>query len=1060
MTKNPVAANLLMAVLLIGGLMTLPRIKQEVFPEFEMDIITAAFTYPGASPEEVEQAVVLAVEEAINGLDGVEDVSSRAGEGSATISIDVLSDADPDEVLVDVRGAIDRITSFPADVENQGVSLLTNRHDVLSILIYGEHLDEQTLRYLANGFRDDLLLDDRITMVEVGGIRPVEVSIEVSQQNLTRYRLTLNQIAQIVRTGSVDLPSGGMRTPGGEVLIRLNERRTIGSEFESLIVASDADGSVLTLGEIAHIDDGFRETDQETYYNGQRAAIVRVYRVGQEGPISVSDAVHEYLASRTDSLPEGVHVAVPRDRSEMYRGRIDLLLRNGYLGLALVLLTLGLFLEIRLAFWVTLGIPISFAGAMLFMPSADVSLNMISLFAFILTLGIVVDDAIIVGEAIFYQRRKGLAPMAAALAGVKEVAGPVIFAVLTTMMTFLPLMFMPGMMGKFMIVIPIMVMMVFSVSLVECLLILPAHLGHEMPYILRFILFIPNAIFGPISRRTSRWLESFVEKVYTPFVRRVVRARYLTMAVGIGILIITMGVVASGQIKRIHMPEVESDRIRVTVSMPFGTPIEDTRVAGQRVMAALDSIAEQFGDINEYSRGVLGLIGSTSRSMGPRAGAGRSGSHIYQVVVYLVPLDERDFGSIEFSQAWREAIGQIPGAEQVAFRFSMGPRVGSPIAVELTHTDAITLETAAADLAGRLAVYEGVHEIDDGFASGKEQLNVQLRPEARSLGVTELELGRQLRSRFYGAEAVRQQRGRDELRVYVRLPEDERRSEYDFETLLVRTPSGGEMPLVQAADVSRGRTYTSINRKNGRRVLEVTAEINAEIANAAEIGEDLQATILPQLANDYPGLDYVMEGEQRDRAEFQEAMATNYTYALFAVFVLLAIAFRSYIQPFIIMIAIPFGFVGAILGHMIMGYNISILSQMGMFALCGIVINDSLILVDAVNRYKKRGMTTLDALVAGGARRFRPIILTSLTTFFGLAPMIAETSVQARFLIPMAISLGFGVLFATFVTLLLVPAAYGIIDDIQGFFTWVFTSDKSSPMKPVETAEPASPTLT
>lgn len=1029
MAQNIVAANLLMLALLGGGLLMIPNIKQEVFPEFDLDLIIISVIYPGASPEEVEQAVVLTIEEAVQGLEGVEDVHSTAGESSASVTITLLRDADADTVLTDVRSAVDRIRTFPVDVERPSVSLATTRNEVLSLVIYGD-LDELTLRDLANQVRDDLILDERITQAEVSGVRPLEVSIEVSQETLSEYNITLDAIAQTVARGSIELPSGEVRTSAGDLLLRITERRELGSEFEEIVVMSRPDGSQVRVGDIGVVDDGFQETDAEVFFDGQRAALVNVYRVGDQTPMEVSEAVHEYVERRSESLPDGVSMAAWADRSEIYKDRINLLLRNGYVGLALVLLTLGLFLEIRLAFWVTLGIPISFLGAVLFMPSTDVSLNMISLFAFILTLGIVVDDAIIVGEAIYHKRQLGMSFVPAAIAGVKEVAGPVIFAILTTMMAFVPLLFVPGIMGKMMFVLPVVVILVFAISLVESLVILPAHLAHSKG----------SGRSGPLGwlyrgqAAFSRGLERFVEVVYVPVVRRAVSARYLTIAIGIAVLIVTVGFVRSGGIHFTFMPKVESDVIRANLILPFGTAVDETQIRGETLLAAVDNVFEELGSREEHSRGVLSLLGNMAGGFGPRGGGGGSGSHLYQVWVFLVPSDDRPFTASEFTQAWRRHVGEIPGAENLTFRFSIGPSAGSPIDIELSHTEIDVLQTASTELADRMRGYEGVHDIDDGFSPGKVQFDIRLRPEARSLGVTETDLGRQLRSAFYGAEAVRQQRGRDEVRVYVRLPLEQRESVLDFDEFLVRTMEGGEIPLHQAATVDIGRAYTSIQRTNGRRVVDVTADVDTAVTNANDVIENFEATILPPLLADYPGLSYSLEGEQKEQAEAFEALGGNFTFAMFGIFGLLAVAFKSYLQPVIVMLAIPFGMVGAIFGHVIMGYELSLLSMMGIVALSGIVVNDSLILVVACNRFKEAGQNTLDAVVAGGQRRFRPILLTSLTTFFGLYPMIRETSVQARFLIPMAISLGFGVLFATFITLFLVPALYGVVDDVRDAF--------------------------
>ena len=1029
MTSNAVAANLLMVMLIAGGLLMMPRIKQEVFPEANADIITISMAYPGASPEEVEEGIVMAIEEAVQGLDGVKEVTSTASEGVGSVVVELLTGHDHDDALADVRTAVDRITSFPEEVERPDIAIMSNRSRAIALVIHG-NLEELTLRELAEEARADLLQNHNITLVEIDGVRPLEISIEISQSNLRRYGVTLEQVAQAVRRSSIDLPSGGIRTDGGEVLLRLSERREIGSEFEEIIVLSRPDGTAVSLADIAIVDDGFRENDQETYFNGERAVRVNVFRVGNQTPIEVSEAVHDYMADRAENLAPGVSMAIWADTSEMYRGRIGLLLKNGYLGLTLVLLILGLFLEIRLAFWVTLGIPISFLGAMLLMPSMGVSLNMISLFAFILTLGIVVDDAIVVGEAVYKHRQDGKKPVHAAIDGVREVAMPVVFSILTTIVGFMPMLFVPGFMGKFFRVIPLITIAVLLISLVESLFILPAHLAHSKgARSTGFLGFIHKMQQG-----FSRAVERHVDKFYLPIVKKAVAYRYLTLAIAFASLFVTFGVI-KGRLDWSFMPKIESDVILVPLAMPFGTPVEETREMHDRLV---ETAVETFGELGsqiDHSRGILAQVGSSGEfAFGVGRGFGQSASHLAQVSVFLVPAEERDFTAAEFVQVWRERVGEVPGVESIRYRYTTGPGSRDSIQLQLSHNDMGTLEQAAESMTDQINEFEGVMYADDGFSLGKEQLDIRLRPHARALGLSEVELARQLRSSFFGSEAVRLQRGRDELRVYVRLPDDERRSEYDLESLMVRTSQGGEIPLRAAAEVTRGRAFTSINRRQGRRILTIAVGLDDEVTNATKVIASVERDVLPELIANTPGLSYDFVGRQQEQRETMGSLRRGGLLALLGMFALMAIAFRSYLQPAIIMTTIPFGIVGATIGHIVMGYDLSLMSVLGMVALSGIVVNDSLILIAATNKFRENGMSRFEAVAAGGARRFRPIVLTSLTTFFGLAPMIIETSVQARFLVPMAISLGFGVLFATAITLLVVPAIYMIIEDIRTSF--------------------------
>lgn len=1041
MARNRVASNVLMLVLMIGGVLSLSRIKQEVFPEIELDMILVNVPYPGASPEEVEQGVVLAVEEAVRGLDGVKEVRGTATEGVGVVAIDLLLGTDPDRALSDVKSAVDRVTSFPLDAERPVVSIASNRQQTVSVVMHGP-VEERVLHELSERLRQRLLEDERITYVDFTGVRPLEIGIEIPRERLREHGLTVDRVAQTIRQASIELPAGTVKTRRGEVLLRTAERRDRGDEFGEIVLLSRPDGSSVRVRDIAEIDDGFSEVDQEARFGDEPAVLINVYRTGDQGPIDVSDAVYSVLEQIRPALPEGVRVQVWNDWSEAYRDRIDLLRRNALLGLVLVLIILGMFLEGRLAFWVTLGIPISFAGSLLFLQGTSVSINMISLFAFIVTLGMVVDDAIIIGEAVYRQRELGHGRLRAAIVGAKEVATPVTFSIMTTCVAFAPLLFVPGMMGKFFSVIPTVVICVLLISLFESLFVLPAHLSHEMPWWLRLLLwpFLIVLKYALQPRHVARGLGWLIRRTYEPTVRFAVRWRYLTAAGCLALLLVSFGLVAGGRIQRTFMPKIDGDVITATLEMPVGTPIEETRVHSEHMRRAIrELLAEHRTPEGEpITRGVFSTIGATNNSGGgPRAGPSRSGSHLTTVSTYLVQADQRSVTSAALAQRWRERVGEIAGAESLSFRFNIGGTGQAPIDIELAHPDAGTLEAAAARLARELASYDGAKDIDDGYAEGKEQVDLRLRPEARALGLTETDLARQVRGSFFGAEALRQQRGRDEVRVFVRLPDSQRRSLHDLEALMLRTPSGGEIPLGQAATVSIGHAYTQIQRTDGRRTVHVTADVAEGEGNANEIVAGLARTELPALVADVPGLAWELGGDQQEQADSMRALLLGFVTALIVMFALLAIVFRSYVQPIIVLLAIPFGFVGAIAGHFLMGYEMSFMTMFGIVALSGVVVNDSLVLVDAINRYRQEHSDLLEAIVAGGVRRFRPILLTSLTTFFGLFPMILETSVQARFLIPMAISLGFGVLFATFFTLVLVPAAYLIVEDAKRASRWL-----------------------
>lgn len=1026
MARNGVAGNVLMAILLLGGLLSISRVRQEVFPEFDLDLVLVQVTYPGASPAEVEQGALLAIEEAVRGLDGVKEVRSTANEGVGVVAVELMLGANAQRALSDVESAVGRITSFPEDLERPVVSLATMRSEAISLVIHGD-VDEAALRALAERVRDDLLQDPGITTIEIAGTRPPEIDVEVTEASLRAHGLRLEDIAQAIRASSVEIPGGGVRTPNGEVLVRTAQRRTTGRELGDVVLRAQPDGTLLRVRDVARVHDGFREIDLAAYYDGERAVMVKVYRVGDQTPLDIAAKVRRYAEEHAGELPPGVRFAIWNDRSEMYAARIDLLRRNAIQGLVLVLLTLALFLETRLAFWVTMGIPTSILGTLLVLPATDVTINMISLFAFILTLGIVVDDAIVVSEAVYHQRQKGYGALAAAILGVKEVAVPVVFSVTTTIVAFVPLLFVPGTMGKFFRHIPVIVIAVLVFSLVESLFILPSHIAHPPPP--------PRGIFAAIrwvQDRFQQGLEWVIRRAYAPVQRAATARPYTTVAVGIGALLSVFGLVAGGRIAFTFFPRVDTDIVTVTVTMPFGVAVEQTREVEQVILEAGHAAVEELGRGAPVRRGTFSMVGSTgvAAAMGPRGSQAQTGSHLAQIAIQLVPSDQRSFSARELAERWRARVGEIPGVDSLVFDYSTGGPSGRAIDLVVSHRDLDVLEAGAAALARGLREFAGTRDVDDGFAEGKAQYDFRLRPEARALGLTEAELGRQLRNAFFGAEAVREQRGRDEVRVLVRRSREERESLATLERFLVRTPSGAEVPVREIADVVRGHSYTTIQRVDGRRIVHVTADLR-EGANANQIVDRALAEVVPRVVADHPGLVVTLGGDQQRQADTMASLRRNFLLALIAMFALMAVPFRSYVQPLIIMTAIPFAFAGAILAHALLGFDLSLMSMMGMVALSGVAVNDAIVYVDASNEFVRNGLAPLEAARAAGVRRFRPILLTSLTTFFGLVPMIFEPSVQARFLVPMAISLGFGVLFCTVTTLLVVPAIYLIIEDAR-----------------------------
>ncbi|MBW1829135.1 MAG: efflux RND transporter permease subunit [Deltaproteobacteria bacterium] len=1012
MAGNSVAANLLMLVLLIGGLVMGTRIKKEVFPEFQIDSVTVTVAYPGASPEEVEKGIILSIEEAVQGLDGVDEVTSNANEGFGSVRVEMIEGEDLQRLSQEIQREVDRITSFPEDIEEPRIAVSFHKREVISLVLYGDQ-SEWVLRQTAEEIRDRLIQDPQITQVELGAVRPFEISIEVPQDKLRTYNLTLDQIAQRVRQSSVELPGGGVKTTSGEVLVRMKERRDYGQEFGLIPIITTNDGTQVLLEDIAVIKDDFEDNDTSATYNNKPAVMIRVYRVGDQTPVTVGDAAQKHVNALNQILPPGLNIATLKDRSQIYRQRLNLLVRNGFLGLGLVFLFLAIFLETRLAFWVSLGIPISFLGSLLFLPSMDISINMISMFAFIITLGIVVDDAIVVGENVYYYQQKGVPTLKAAIQGARDIAVPVIFSVLTNMVAFMPLLFVPGFMGKIFKQIPVVVISVFAISLVESLLILPAHLGHHKQ---RSRIRVMEWLHQ-LQQRFSGWFIQTVNGKYGPILDLTLRYRYATLSIGIAVLLITLAFAFSGRMGMILFPKVESDYAFAKATLPYGSAVEKTKAVQDLLVEAARKVTEENGGKN-LVKGIFSQIG------------GDSGSHVAEVRIYLTDPEVRPLNTGVVTSKWREQVGAVPGLESLIFRSdSGGPGHGAGLTVELSHRDLNVLESASSELAEALGFFPNAKDIDDGFAPGKQQVDFHVTPEGRSVGLSARQVARQVRNSFYGAEALRQQRGRNEVKIMVRLPKEERVSEYDLEELILRTGSGKEIPLRQAVSAERGRAYTNIDRRSGRRTVSVTADIVPQDKTNLII-QSLKDDTLLELIKKHPGLTYTFEGKQAETRESLQSLLQGLAMAMLVIYALLAIPFKSYIQPAIIIFCIPFGIVGAVIGHIIMGYSLSVMSMFGVVALSGVVVNDSLVLIDFANKRRKTGMNAHDAIHTSGIHRFRPIFLTTLTTFGGLAPMIFETSRQARFLIPMALSLGFGVVFATFITLVLVPSLYLVVEDI------------------------------
>ncbi len=1010
MANNSIAANLLMVILIGGGLWTGFRINKEVFPQYQLDVVQVSVAYPGAAPSEVEQGILLPVEEAVRGVEGIREITSNAREGSGSVSIEIVSGQDNMKVFQEIDQAVTRIRTFPDDIEEPEVRLQVEQREVMTLGLFGD-VDIWTLRKLSERLRDRLLSTDNITQVELGRVPDYMTHVEIPRQRLREYGLTLDDVARIIEQSSEDVAAGAVETAAGEILLRVKERKQWAAEYGNIEILASESGAVVTLADLAEINDGFEESGFHSQFNRQPSVELEIYRVGDQSPLEIVETVEEIMADFETTLPPGVQWRIDTNAAEDFQERLSLLIENGLMAILIVLAILALFLEFRLAFWVMMGMTISFIGGVMFLPMIGVSINMISMFAFLVVLGIVVDDAIVVGENVYEKRQTESNPLKAAIAGAREMAVPVTFSILTNIVAFIPLLFIPGETGKFWWPLPAVVIVVLTISLLEALFILPAHLGHSKPVHPRGIGHKLHSAQQGFSRGFSR----FVDKFYRPFLGTCLKFRYVTLSVALALFAIVGGYGMSAHMGMIMMPEVAADEIEAGVRLPVGTtPLQAARVADE-VTASTERMFREH-NLERVAEGIKTNV---------------RGGNFIDVEIVMKPPDQRDMTAKQVIDLWREEIGDLAGIDQITFEAERGPGGWRPdIAVDLSHADTEVLEKASQAFLAEVETFETTRDVNDNYNKGKSQLDLRLRPEGRALGLTAAEVGRQVRDAFYGSLALRQLRGTNEVEVRVKLPLEERRDLYNLEDLVILTPGGTEVPLLEVVDITRTEAFTNLTRRDARRVVTVSMDIEPKRA-ITQVMESLNQEVLPELRSQFPGITWTFQGSQAEMRESTAALWGGFGLALAVIYALLAIAFRSYIQPFIVLMAIPFGIIGAVIGHILLGFDLSLISLMGVIALSGVVVNDSLIMVDFANRRRRDGeVSAFDAIHQAGIRRFRPIMLTTATTFGGLTPIILETSLQAQYLIPMAISLGFGIVFATAIILLLVPCLYMVLEDV------------------------------
>jgi multidrug efflux pump subunit AcrB len=1078
--KNTVFANILLVTICTAGILAVVFLERETFPDIELDMIRVVVPWPGADPEEVEEGICRKIEEAIEGIDGIKRYHTIARENYGIATIEVRDDFDIIYVKEKVRNAVEAISTFPQDAEKPITEEAILRVNVMFIALYGEAMDERLLKEWGEKIREELRALPELSQIELLGTRDYEIAIEVSEERLREYRLTFEEVAEIVRRNSLNLSGGVMRTEGEEIRVRTIGRNYTAEDFAAIVVIADAGGEIITLDRIATIRDAFTEDYAISRFNGHQAVTLGLLRTTEEDALAIDEAVQEYVRNRNETLPEGVNLDIWGRMAAILRARIQLLVRNGFIGLGLVFLILWLFLDIRLSFWAGMGMPVSIMGTLAIMWYIGETINMISLFGLIMVLGIIVDDAIVVGEAIYVARKNGVPPLKAAVDGVMEVGLPVVAAVTTTIVAFVPLAFVGGFMGDLIAILPVIVIAALTISLLECLMLLPAHLSH-LPAFNRTL--GKGSAIVRFGRRfhhyTNGGLEWFADNVYEPFLGKAMHWRYLSLAVAFMVAMIAAGIMHAGFLKFQLFPEMDGNAISCSIEFPNGTPIEVTAEATRRIEDAIGKVEEQVDTLS--GKPLVENIFSVSGAKIDDKGGSIRGNHLGTVRVELLDTGKRGIYFKQILARWEKAIGQIPGVISLTFVGDEIAPPGAPVEVWIQGQDLDRMREASGNLKKRLTAYAGVYQIEDDFRPGKNEIRLRLKPEARALGITTADLARQIYAGYFGEEAVRIQRGRDDIRVRVRYPEEERHSLSDLLNLRIKIrprqpasieqlqaaamqgggmpqpgaggmqPGAGssaammqqaagenktaaplyEIPLRSVADITYEPGYANITRTDGMRRIVVTAEVDPARANANEIVSELRRQYLPALEQAFPRVAFSLQGEQEEMRDSFKSLFVGFPIAVLAIFIIIATVFRSYLQPLVILVTVPFGMVGAILGHLLLGYDMSMMSLFGMTALAGIVVNDAIVLIECVNSFIARDEPFMTAVRKGGARRFRAIFLTTISTVGGLTPLIMESDFQAQMLIPMAISIAGGITLATLLTLVLIPCLLTILNDFR-----------------------------
>ncbi len=1039
MVNNRVLANLLMIMILFTGIISSILMVREEMPNVSFDIVQVEVTYPGADPEEVEEGVSRKIEEKLKGMEGLKSYTSVSRENGSITRIEIKDGYNGREVLDRVRTEIDGISTFPSDAEKPIITLPLHRDPVMALYLNGD-LSEKALKEWAQKLKDQLLNLDQISQVTITGIRDYEVDVEVSEQKLREYGITFSQVTEAIRRSSLNRSGGQIRNKLEDIRIRTVGRKYTGKSISSIVVLAGEDGEIITLDTLAVVKDGFTEDMINTSVNGSSAILLNIYKTKREDSISISEAVHDFIADQNKKLPPGANVGILFDNTDSIRHQMNVLFKNGIIGLITVFFILWLFLNARLSFWTGLGIVVSVFGGLAITWLVGGSINNISIFGFIMILGIVTDDAIVVGESIAWHRKQGAGPVESAINGFLEVGMPVTAGVMTTILAFIPLIFVGGVMGKFIRILPIVVIACLVVSLLECFLILPAHLAHspdkasslrKPSKTARAFNIIPNAVTG--------FLDYFILKFYTPTLKKTLSVRYAVLSLTVALLLVSMGLIKGNLIKFEMLPERDGRYITSIVKFPEGTSIDVTKEAVKKLEQSINSVSEQTRT-NSGEPLIKEILVVSGQTPGLEPGrVEKTAPHIGGVQVMLLDAQNRGIHTKELVAAWKKEVGAIYGATSLSFTGTIMGHPGKPIEIGVDGHNLEFLKAAVNDLTTKLGRFEGIFDIQSDFTLGKNEIQFKLKPEARVLGITVQDLANQLYTGYYGEEALRIQRGSNEVKIRVRYTSEERQRLSSLDHFRIRTSQGYEVPLNRVAETSYGPGFSSIIRTDGFRRVTVSADVDTSIIRPGEIISELENGYFEMLETKYPGISLVLEGEAGESEESFDSMIIGFIIIVLAIFMLIAALFRSYLQPLIVLITIPFGIIGALWGHFILGYDLTMISFFGIVGLTGIVINDAIVLIEQVNKNMAEGIPFFEAVQKGGTRRFRAVFLTSITTVGGLAPLILESDAYASTLIPMAITIVFGVVFATILTLLLIPCLLCILNDFRLFLNRMVT---------------------